>query len=47
MTVRNMKAGGLTDEAIDEWLEMRRSMVEAGLDGEDIDALFGSKGFSR
>ncbi len=47
MTVRNMKAGGLTDEAIDEWLEMRRSMVEAGLDGEDIDALFGSKGLSR
>jgi hypothetical protein len=44
MTVRNMKAGGLTDEAIDEWLEMRKMMVSGGLGAEDIEAVFGSKG---
>jgi hypothetical protein len=44
MAVRDMKAGGLTDEAIDEWLETRKAMVDAGLSGEDIEALFGSKG---
>ncbi len=44
MAVRDMKAGGLTDEAIDGWLEDRKAMVDAGLSGEDIEALFGSRG---